>query len=253
MKISTKVFIFSLFMLAMPKPSFGQDKQEIKAFKSDINMATIDRVEITEKYMENLSSTFIQTKDELEKQKTKNAQLENEIKELKESMKVFTSEQLKKIETRLTALEDKTSKHDFDKLQTEHDQLLADFKTLSKDYTQAKMMLEQIKLLLMTDYTSRFNPKGASDNKLKGIVEEINKIQLPKAATPTPSVTPTVTPTPALKASPTPGATATSTPAASASPEQENFIEKYPLPARQSFCRQPENLRKYQKECLPYL
>lgn len=251
MKISTKVFIFSLFLQIICLPAKAQEKEELKAFKSDYNDATIDRVEITEKYMEKLSSKFLDSTKELEEQRKKNVELEKEIKNLKESMTNFNNEKIKNIEKRISELETKVSKHDFDKLQTEHDKLVSDFSTLSKEYTQAKAMLEQIKLLLMTDYTTRFSTKGSSDNKLKGIVEEINKIQLPQIKpTPTATATPATTPTPSASATPPANSTATPTPTSSA---EENFIEKYPLPARQSFCRQPENLRKFQKECLPYL
>lgn len=258
MKISTKVFIFSLLMQFFYSSAWTQEKEKLKAFKSDINNATITRVENAEKYMEELSSKFLDSIKELEEQRKKNAELENELKSLKESIKTINNEQTASIEKRLTELEVKTAKHDFDKLQLEHDKLLSNFNTLSKDYAQAKVMLEQIKLLLMTDYTSRFNSKGPSDNKLKGIVEEINKIQLPKEKpTPPPSPTSTATPTATPIATSTPS-TATNSPKDTSStatqPEkEENFIEKYPLPARQSFCRQPENLRKFQKECLPYL
>ncbi len=250
MKIIPKVFIFAFLSAQL----YAQD--EIKPFKSDLNYGQVDRIQRTETYVEKLSKNFIDTKEKLGEQEKINEELKKEIESVKQSLNNNNQEKLKDLEKRLSEIETKTAKHDLDKLQQDHDQLKKEFKDLSTDYNQAKLMLSQIKLLIMADYTERFNTKGSSDNKLKGIVEEINKVQLPKptpTATITPKPTTVTTPAPATTATPAATATISTTNNPSSEKKEESFIEKYPLPARETFCRMPENLKKFQKECLPYL
>lgn len=248
-----KTHIKKIFFAALIATSLHLLAQEKKAglepFKPDVNLAKMDRLDHSGQYLEKLSIAFKELQDQFDKERTENKQLKNELSSLKQSLLSLNNEQLEKINKRLLEVETKLSVHDLDQFKADHDQLRIEFDKLNKDYAQAKAMLEQIKLLIITDYASRSNNQGTSNNKLKGIVEEINKIQLPKP-TPVATATPVATVTPVATSTPAATATAAATPAA---PKEESFIDKYPLPARQSFCRKPENLRKFKKECLPYL
>ncbi|MBH48156.1 MAG: hypothetical protein CME71_08300 [Halobacteriovorax sp.] len=222
--------------------------KELEPYKPDINLAKIDRIDQSSEYLEKLSKAFGELKQDFQKSQALNKDLKTKIEELEAKLKNNNSTEIKLLSERIDKLEAKITPHDFEQNQKDYQELKKSHETLEKDYANAKAMLEQIKLLIAADYDSRLSKSGTSDNKLKGILEEINKIQLIKAkATPTPTPTPTVTPT----ATPTPSVSATSTPKPTT--EAESFLEKYPLPARQTFCRKPENLKKFQTECLPYL
>src|SRR5690606_36802064 len=129
---------------------------------------------------------------------------------------------------------------ELDKVKSGADETQKELTNLKKDYDNAKAMLKQIKLLIQVDYGSRLNKSDSANNQLRGVIEEINKIQLP-IATPTPiaTITPTPTVTPAVIATPAP-TSSTVTPTAS-----ENFLDKYPLEARKQFRRNAENLKKF--------
>lgn len=226
--------------MAANKSLWAQDN-EIKSYETDLNAPNIDRIERVEKYLEQFSNNYQQLKKDFDQERIEHQKTKEALLKMTETLAKQESQKLKEIETKVTAIETEMKALDLPELKKNFGTADAKLNDLKKDYDQAKAMLEQIKLLIQADYTNRFSSTDSANNKLKGIVEEINKIQLPK---PTPTPTPTTTPI----ATATPAASVTATPKA-----EEKFIEKYPLPVRQSFCRKPENLKKYQKECLPYL
>ncbi|MFX3675687.1 MAG: hypothetical protein ACN6I6_01495 [bacterium] len=252
MKYKVLTIAFAAFLATFL--SWAQDAtptQELEPYKPDINLAKIDRIDQSSEYLEKLSKAFNELKQDFEKSKTVNQELKAKIQSLEEKLKNNNSAEIKLLSERIDKLETKIAPHDFEQSQKDYQALKKSHETLEKDYANAKAMLEQIKLLIAADYDSRLSKSGTSDNKLKGILEEINKIQLVKTK-PATTPTPVASPTPAVTVSPTTTPTA-STPTPAATNEAESFLEKYPLPARQTFCRKPENLKKFQTECLPYL
>lgn len=258
MKVLVFTFILAFFFapkLALQAQEQEQAPKKLENYKLDLNAANIDRIEKVELYLEKFSSGYNQLKQEFELERAEHQKTKEALLKMSEALAKQESERLKELEAKVAALETEIKSLELPELKKNFGSADTKLNDLKKDYDQAKAMLEQIKLLIQADYASRFSTTDSGNNKLKGIVEEINKIQLPKP-TPTPTTTPstatTPTPTPTVGAATTSTPTPTPTPTTSPSAE-ENFIEKYPLPVRQSFCRKPENLKQYQKECLPYL
>tara|TARA_R110000868_G_scaffold75979_7_gene218919 strand:+ start:7821 stop:8597 length:777 start_codon:yes stop_codon:yes gene_type:complete len=254
--IST-IFFAALLVTIQLRAQETASEKELEPYKSDINLAKIDRIDQSSSYLEKLSKAFTELKKNFDESQNLNKDLKAKIKILEEKLNNNNSAQIKSLSERLDKVEAKINPQDFDQNQKDYQALKRSHEALEKDYANAKAMLEQIKLLIAADYDSRLTKSGSSDNKLKGILEEINKIQLVKAKpaatpspTPTPTATATATATPA--ATPTPSAKATAAPA-TPDKKEESFLDKYPLPARETFCRKPENLKKFQTECLPYL
>lgn len=226
--------------------------QEFKSYKGDNNDAKIDRLDNIEKYLEGFSAQYKELQQDFAAEKKAHQETRQMLEEATQKIAQKENKKIEELLKKVTDLETKLSGLDVQAMKKDSDQQRKDFETLKTDYTNAKAMLQQIKLLIQADYATRLTKTDSSNNTLRGIVEEINKIQLP-TATPaaTPSATPTVTPTATVSATATPSPT--TTPANAATPSNDNFLEKYPPPARQAFCRKPENLAKFKKECLPYL
>lgn len=250
--------IFALSLVEFFAPSSAA--QEFKVYEGDINDAQIDRIDKIDAYLKGFSEKYQKLQEDFTKEKQAHQETKSELQKLQQQIDSTSDQRLKDLESKVSALETKLTGLDVQQMRKEMDTSSAEFVKLKKDYEQAKAMLNQIKLLIQADYASRFTKADSGNNQLKGIVEEINKIQLP-IATPTPAAT--ASPAPTLSVTPTsaPANTPSTIQTPVAKPpvpgvdpkKEENFLEKYPIPARQTFCRKPENLKNFQKECLPYL
>lgn len=232
--------------------------KEVKAYELDFNLGQVDRLEKIETYLEGLSNSYKQLQADFQKEKAEHLQTRIELEALKNQKAQDSKNNTEELANKVSVLEQNIGTTNVSQLQSELTQTKSDLANLSSDYNQAKALLGQIKLLIQADYAQKFNNTTGSNNQLKGIVEEINKIQLPTPqATPTPTPTATATPIASPTPSLVPQPTATPpVPSVLVKPQEDNnqnFLEKYPEQMRQEFCRKPENLQKFQKECLPYL
>ncbi len=223
------MFIFSLSVLLAVNFCWAQENQDLKAFKSDINDATIDRVRILEEYIEKMSSQFIQTSKNLEAQIKKNAELEKKIAKGMSSDNQSTSmEQLTKT---VESLEKKIAKLSPDEVNRDLKSVKSELSKTNVEILLIKSLLNEVKTYLINNHEITIaKDKSKVNSSLNETIDNIRKIYLTEKKS----------------------AASTNTEVKVKS-ESDNFLDKFSLRTRRSFCKTEANAKKFKKECLPYI